>query len=96
MRRISALYGDNDWMDWRNMAAIQRTIAAKGGGGRSGPRIEVLHVADANHNVQVDNPLGFVDAVLASCNGGDAANGKTFGSKYCAQDRARSLHGELV
>ena len=58
--------------------------------GRGGPRIELLHVADANHNVQVDNPLGFVDAVMATCEGGEAADGVMFGRKYRALDRAQA------
>lgn len=75
--RISALYGDRDWMDWRNMAAVKQEISKRGGG----PEVEILHVASASHNMQVDNPLGFVDAVLATCNGG-RSHGQTFGREY--------------
>ena len=78
----------SDWMDWRNMAKVRGRIEASG---RTGPRIEILHVADANHNVQVDNPLGFVDAVMATCHDGGAnADGKMFGRSYRALDRAQA------
>merc|ERR1711998_541985 len=82
--RISAIYGERDWMDWRHMAKVRRGIEESG---RSGPHIEILHVADSNHNVQVDNPLGFVDAVMATCEGGKSADGKMFGRRYYAEDR---------
>ena len=88
--RISALYGERDWMDWRNMAAVKKAISERPDGGRGAPQIEVLHVADANHNVQVDNPIGFVEAVLATCNGGEAAHRKMFGRECYAEDLARS------
>jgi len=85
--RVSAIYGEYDWMDWRNMAKVRRAVEAAGKGG---PRIEILHVADANHNVQVDNPLGFVDAVMATCEGGGGkgggADGKMFGRRYVIED----------
>jgi len=85
---ITAIYGDRDWMDWRNMANVREAIDT-GGQGRervqTGPQIEILHVADANHNVQVDNPLGFVDAVIASGSPMGTLDGKTFGEKYVAQ-----------
>ena len=80
--RISAIYGQSDWMDWRHMARVRGSVEASG---KSGPRIEILHIADANHNVQVDNPLGFVDAVMATCEDG-GADGKMFGRRYRALD----------
>ena len=105
VRRLSAIYGERDWMDWRNMAAVRKQMERDA---ISGPQIEILHVADANHNVQVDNPLGFVDAVMATCDGEDGvrddarrdglrsgankkggADGQMFGRRYYAEDRAR-------
>ena len=43
----------------------------------------------------MDNPLGFVDAVMATCleakaGGGKAADGKMFGRQYRAEDRQRT------
>ena len=38
-----------------------------------------MRVADAGHNTMMDNPLGFVDAVMASCNPSDEANNLVFG-----------------
>ena len=52
------------------------SIAASPSGG---PLIEVMHVAGAGHQIPVDNPCGFADAVLASCNRGDEAHRKLFG-----------------
>jgi len=57
------------------------------------PQIEILHVAGADHNVQIDNPLGFVDSVMATCDprgihadvflaSGRGADGKMFGRQY--------------
>ena len=82
--RIAAIYGDRDWMDWRNMAKVREAIEARrqNEGSKGGPQIEIMHVADASHNVQVDNPLGFVDAVLAACDHGRGSDGKVFGAKY--------------
>lgn len=82
--RISAIYGDHDWMDWRHMAQVRRSIED---GGKAAPAIEILHVADAGHNVQVDNPLGFVDAVVATGKGGRGADGQLFGRQYHKEDR---------
>jgi len=90
--RISAIYGDRDWMDWRNMAKVRKAIKDRQTrtGKADGPEIEILHVADANHNVQVDNPLGFVDAVMATCRGHDA-DGKVFGRRYHTEDRPSNM-----
>lgn len=122
--RVSAIYGDRDWMDWRHMAKVCDACASKSeeaprGGRReaalllplshtrlrwiarsrpphdtrvcvcvrvttnawrddeqvrrtveekgSGPSIEILHVADANHNVQVDSPLSELRNLLHAC-----------------------------
>jgi cardiolipin-specific phospholipase len=80
--RISAIYGDRDWMKWEHMDEAREAVRRRPGGG---PEIEILHVSDANHNVQVDNPLGFADAVMATCHGKDA-DGKTFGREYYKHD----------
>lgn len=90
--RISAIYGDRDWMDWRNMAKVRKAIKDRQTrtGKGDGPEIEILHVADANHNVQVDNPLGFVDAVMATCRGHDT-DGKVFGRRYYTEDRPSNM-----
>jgi len=74
--RVSFVYGERDWMDYRNAHAVKKSIAASPSGG---PLIEVMHVAGAGHQIPVDNPCGFADAVLASCNRGDEAHRKLFG-----------------
>ena len=85
---LTAIYGEHDWMDWRHMAKVRSAIEqARAAAGHEGPRIEIFHVADANHNVQVDNPLGFVDAVMASGQGKRQMDGKLFGREYHATDR---------
>ena len=84
--RISAIYGERDWMDWRHMAEVRQSMQDRGS---TSPQIEILHVADANHNVQVDNPLGFVDAVMATCykGSGNGVDGMMFGRRYYSEDR---------
>ena len=78
-------------MDWRNMETVRRAIIASG----HGPQIEILHIADANHNVQVDNPLGVVDAVMASCSG-KVPSGKIFGRDYYYEDEQPAKRMPLV
>ena len=69
------------------MAEVQRAVRAQG----RGPEIEIMKVADANHNIMVDNPLGFVDAVMASCGEGipqpSDSEVQVFGGQYFAEDR---------
>ena len=94
--RISAIYGERDWMDWRHMARVRANLTIRRARREgSGPTIEILHVANANHNVQVDNPLGFVDAVIATCrrrgargDGTNSPDGKMYGEQYWPEDRA--------
>ena len=43
--RISALYGERDWMDWRNMAAVKKAISERPDGGRGAQRLVVGHGA---------------------------------------------------
>ena len=80
------------------MEAVRRRIEAQpaetttADGESAGPRIEILHVADANHNVQVDNPLGFVDAVMATCGGGKGAHGRTYGAQYYREGARRGRY----
>ena len=95
VKRLSCIYGQYDWMDWRHMAEVRTRIEARtklNRGSYKGPTIEIHHVASANHNVQVDNPLGFVDAVMATCDeaSAKAADGRMFGAKYPAEDHART------
>lgn len=49
------LYGDHDWMDWRAGDAVRQHM----------PRATCLYrVANADHNVFIDNPEGFASALL--------------------------------
>lgn len=85
VERISAIYGDRDWMRWEHMDEARQVVSRNHPG--RGPNIEILHVADANHNVQVDNPLGFVDAVMATAQGSKgSADGQVFGRGYYGED----------
>ena len=59
--RVSLIYGEFDWMFWRNGADVR----ARQEPGAEAP-IDVLRVAQASHQQMIDNPMGFVDAVLAT------------------------------
>ena len=48
---------------------------------------QVCRVAGAGHNVPLDNPLGVVDAILASAKPG-ALDGRLFGQEALHQDAA--------
>ena len=59
--RLSLIYGEFDWMFWRNAADMRRRQPSS-----AGELIDVLRVAQATHQLMIDNPMGFVDAVLAT------------------------------
>merc|ERR1712107_770091 len=56
---VSFIYGTTDWMNYEHAEAVRESKPA------AAPSIEVARVAGTGHNVPVDNPLGFVEAVLA-------------------------------
>mmetsp|Transcript_2211 Transcript_2211/g.6665 ORF Transcript_2211/g.6665 Transcript_2211/m.6665 type:complete len:381 (+) Transcript_2211:44-1186(+) len=86
--RISAIYGEFDWMDHRNMKALKASLLKrKAEAGLEAPLIEVIRVASASHQIPIDNPLGFAEAVLDSCNDADAAHGTTVGGSRGAIGR---------
>jgi len=86
--RISAIYGEFDWMDHRNMKALKTSLLKrKAEAGLEAPLIEVIRVASASHQIPIDNPLGFAEAVLDSCNDADAAHGTTVGGSRGAIGR---------
>lgn len=80
--RIAALYGDHDWMDWHNMEDVRKDIKMRG----HGPHIDIMHISNASHNLQVDNPLGFVDAVLETCNADRSVHQRVYGLEYIKND----------
>ena len=79
---VSCIYGEHDWMFWRNLKDVIEEADGSGG-----PRMELFRVAQGSHQHMIDNPLGFADAVLAS--GSDAAHavGVGFGSRHGAEAR---------
>ena len=62
--RISVIYGQHDWMTPRHFEEVKQNIVSSGGATCAWP-IDVTRVADAGHNMMVDNPEGFLDAFWA-------------------------------
>jgi len=58
-RRVSCIYGEFDWMYFRNAADVREKAADP-------TSIDVYRVAQATHQQMVDNPRGFVDAVISA------------------------------
>eukprot|EP00966_Prymnesium_polylepis_P136424 3152412-Prymnesium_polylepis.1 len=89
-RWISFIYGDRDWMDPSHAEALKEGEGAADekcvpmAGSTAVPRIEVARVAGAGHNIPIDNPLGFAEAVLASAGRSTNAafDGRTFGADH--------------
>ena len=79
--RMCMIYGTRDWMDPTAAEAMRDS-----GRGIKG-RVEVCRVAAAGHNVPLDNPLGVVDAILASSHAG-MCDGQTFGASHIRTDEA--------
>ena len=63
---VSFIYGTRDWMTWTAATDVCATIegGAQGGEQRERSNFDVVRVADAGHQLMVDNPLGFVEAVM--------------------------------
>ena len=75
--RLSFIYGgDGDWMSASHAKRLQAATTE-----HAALPIEVATVAGAGHNLMVDNPIGFVEAVMASGAPGPARqfDGKRFG-----------------
>jgi hypothetical protein len=74
LARVSTIYGEFDWMFWRNAADVAAQAAASEGAAAGGvpPQIDVLRVAQATHQQMIDNPLGFADAVFAAADAATA------------------------
>jgi hypothetical protein len=70
--RVSLIYGEFDWINWRNGADVARAQQAQPGGAVAGAPIDVWRVAQGTHQHMIDNPRGFADAVLSAIRG--AAN----------------------
>lgn len=93
--RVHGIYGDRDWMDISALLAVRADagrhhVAARG---IEMPSISACHVFDGGHNMMVDNPIGFVDAVLAGLDsapdGGVGAHGALFGQRAIAMEMAK-------
>ena len=65
-------------MDWRHAEALK---------GKGAATIEVSRIARAGHNLPVDNPIGFAQAVCAS-GGAGRFDGLIFGEGLVEADRA--------
>ena len=77
--RLSCIYGEFDWMFWRNAADVRARQQP------GVPPIDVWRVAQATHQQMIDNPLGFVDAVLATSGPSSIPVGAGFGRMYGAR-----------
>lgn len=89
--RVACIYGEFDWMYWRNAADVRARQAP------DAPPIDVWRVAQATHQQMMDNPLGFADAVLA-CAGdrtpaGSLPVGAGFGRSYGAKAKIFQRRG---
>jgi len=89
---VSFIYGSRDWVDYASAAAVAETL----------PRVnvEMLIVADGGHNMMVDNPIGFAEAVMAT--GSRPFYGKTYGNmplllesgrKFAAGQKVQAVRG---
>lgn len=87
--RVSLLYGEFDWMNWRNGADVKSNLPS------TAPHLDVWRVAQATHQQMIDNPLGFADAVLATARQDtlDLPAGVGFGNTYdaCARVWVRNV-----
>eukprot|EP00039_Didymoeca_costata_P033029 m.40371 g.40371 ORF g.40371 m.40371 type:complete len:388 (-) comp9657_c0_seq1:31-1194(-) len=62
LNRIDFIYGAKDWMDPQNAKVLQKKMQDSG----NSTEVHVGIVKDAGHNVMVDRPFAFVDAIIAS------------------------------
>merc|ERR1711865_1004947 len=65
--RISCIYGEKDWMGHYHFEAVKHQIIEdqKNNGEMKTTKnmpIDITRIADAGHNMMVDNPEGFLDA----------------------------------
>jgi hypothetical protein len=68
-KQISFLYGDQDWMTLAHAVQLRdqmnASMSSKADEGDDVmPSLRVATVGGAGHNMMIDNPLGFVDALL--------------------------------
>ena len=107
--RLSFIYGgSHDWMSARSATELQRSMASGPAGRRGRVPIQVATVAYAGHNLMVDNPVGFTEALMASgrvaaAGADDGFDGRSFGEEVWLYDRAQQQRlsqsdeaGELV
>ena len=78
MPNVACIYGEYDWMNWRNAKDVAVAAAAA-------RPLALVRVAQATHQLMIDNPRGFADAVLATARGEDpGVLGAGFGGRYGA------------
>ena len=71
IRKIVFLYGDNDWMNPQHAKDLRDRMKNQG---TSSIRLEIREVQNAGHNLQIDNPIGFVHQFFHALNAVEMAN----------------------
>jgi len=61
---VSFIYGTRDWMTWTHAEDVATAIEEEVGAA-AGRNFDIVRIADAGHQLMVDNPIGFADAVCA-------------------------------
>lgn len=86
--RVTFIYGDRDWMNPRHGENVKAMMDAQDGSGRESTTA-VLQVFDGGHCMMLDNPVGFVDALLSSlwCAADAPKIAKRFGIDPILHDR---------
>ncbi|CAF1599673.1 unnamed protein product, partial [Didymodactylos carnosus] len=56
--RVTFLYGDHDWMDVKAGEEVVKNIRQQGG------KANLMRVRQAGHQLMIDNPQGFFDAIV--------------------------------
>lgn len=79
--RVAFAYGTSDWMDRGAAEELRDQLPGMK------RRVDVCHIAGAGHNVPLDNPLGVVDAIVASADAG-MVDGRTVGQEAMRRDKA--------
>mmetsp|Transcript_98085 Transcript_98085/g.245786 ORF Transcript_98085/g.245786 Transcript_98085/m.245786 type:complete len:447 (-) Transcript_98085:29-1369(-) len=79
--KVSFVYGTRDWMDSSSAAVMAQSAPAVA--------VEMVKIADGGHNMMVDNPIGFAEAVLSA--GNYPAFGATIGHEPLALESGRSF-----
>jgi len=78
------LYGDTDWMDYRNALKAVKKMNV--------PR-KVIVVGNAGHHIYLDNPTGFNDTLIAEMNSSKKFNNDQIRIMY---DSQLPLNGNII